>query len=212
LTAANANSTKNVRRRQPEQVRERILAAALSVFAARGFDGATMQLIATQSGASLPLIVYHFKSKEKLWQAVIENTVAHFDALIEKATQKNNGHTATEQLKDVIEAIVRVSVALPEFRRILETESYTMTPRLQWIGDNFARRHHKIITGLIKKAQDERQVVNVEPHRLSYMITGMATNSSNGAEYQYLTGLDPSSNEEVEGCIQAINKLVFIAD
>ena len=211
MTAQNTNRAKGVRRRQPEQVRERILSAALSVFAARGFEGATMQLIATQSGASLPLIVYHFKSKEKLWQAVIENAVSAFDKHIEKATKKSNGSSATEQLREVIEAMVRVSVTFPEFRRILETEAYAMTPRLQWIGENFALRHHEIITRLIKNAQDEKQVVDIDPHRLSYVITDMATLSSNGAEYEYLTGRDPRSNDEVEACIQAINKLVFIS-
>lgn len=210
MATSSSPKAETIRRRQPEQVRSRVLQAALSIFAARGFEGASMQKIADSAKVSLPLIVYHFKSKEKLWQAVIKNAVTQFDQLIELATQQTTATTATEQLREIIKAMVDVSVKFPEFRRILETEAYTLTPRLQWLGESFAKRHHKIITKLIKQAQSEGNVLMIEPHRLSFMITAMATNPSNAAEYQYLTGRDPSSKKEVKASIAAINKAVFI--
>jgi AcrR family transcriptional regulator len=48
------------------QVRQRIVRAALQVFAARGFHRATMQDIVRQSGLSVGAIYTYFKSKDEL--------------------------------------------------------------------------------------------------------------------------------------------------
>jgi len=50
--------------------RDRIVEAALSVFAQRGFDGATTREIAKEAGVSSALIHHHFKDKETLWNLV----------------------------------------------------------------------------------------------------------------------------------------------
>src|SRR5262249_59073029 len=59
------------RRRQavPEgPARERILHAALDVFAERGFEGARTREIAERAGANLGLGSYYFGGKERLWR------------------------------------------------------------------------------------------------------------------------------------------------
>ncbi|MDR0226104.1 MAG: TetR/AcrR family transcriptional regulator [Burkholderiaceae bacterium] len=50
--------------------RDRIVEAALTVFALRGFDGATTREIAKEAGVSSALIHHHFKDKETLWNLV----------------------------------------------------------------------------------------------------------------------------------------------
>lgn len=50
--------------------RDRIVEAALTVFAQRGFDGATTREIAKEAGVSSALIHHHFKDKESLWKLV----------------------------------------------------------------------------------------------------------------------------------------------
>ncbi|MFA5495488.1 MAG: TetR/AcrR family transcriptional regulator [Porticoccaceae bacterium] len=202
-------NAKPQRRRQPEKVREKVLKAALAMFAARGYEGATLQQVAKMAEVSLPLIVYHFKSKEKLWQAVIEEAVRHFDQLIDGVISDDSELSAGERLRAIIEATVRVSVKFPEFHRIMATESYALTERLTWICENFAKRHYTIITTLIAAAQAEGGVIDLEPYRLSGVIVDMANSASRAAEYQILTGRDPFSSEEVENTIVAINKVVF---
>ena len=55
-----------------EETRARILDAALELFAASGFDGASTRTIAEQAGVNLPAIQYYFGSKEGLYRAVVE--------------------------------------------------------------------------------------------------------------------------------------------
>lgn len=50
--------------------RDRIVEGALTVFAQRGFDGATTREIAKEAGVSSALIHHHFKDKEGLWKLV----------------------------------------------------------------------------------------------------------------------------------------------
>jgi TetR/AcrR family transcriptional regulator len=54
---------------------DRILAEARGEFARRGFAAARLQDIADRAGLSHPTLLYHFGSKERLYEAVIEEAV-----------------------------------------------------------------------------------------------------------------------------------------
>ncbi|MFC9893622.1 TetR/AcrR family transcriptional regulator [Nocardia sp. NPDC127579] len=58
------------RRRDAERTRARLLAAALDVFAAKGFAGARVQEIADRAGVNKQLITYYFGGKDGLYQAL----------------------------------------------------------------------------------------------------------------------------------------------
>lgn len=60
--------------------RERILDAAERLFAEGSFDGVSMRDIASVAGVGLPLIVYHFETKQKLYRAVFERRKTLLDA------------------------------------------------------------------------------------------------------------------------------------
>jgi AcrR family transcriptional regulator len=60
--------------------REAILAAAERAFALRGPAGARMDAIAAAAGVNHALLYYYFRSKEHLYQAVLEDHFAGFNA------------------------------------------------------------------------------------------------------------------------------------
>jgi AcrR family transcriptional regulator len=53
------------------ETREKILAAAERMFAERGLDGVSLRDLTGEAGVELALINYHFKSKDKLFEAVL---------------------------------------------------------------------------------------------------------------------------------------------
>ncbi len=57
-------------RREPDEKRERLLAAAREVFAASGFSGATTAEIAARAGVSEGILFHHFGSKRELFASV----------------------------------------------------------------------------------------------------------------------------------------------
>jgi AcrR family transcriptional regulator len=76
------------RERNPERSRERILAAALEEFSAKGYAGARVEAIAQRAGLNKQLISHHFGGKEALYRAVMEERRAGPGG--ELATQPEN--------------------------------------------------------------------------------------------------------------------------
>jgi TetR/AcrR family transcriptional regulator len=72
------------RRAAGARTRAAILAAAERVFARAGLAGARTDLIASQAGVNKALLYYYFQSKEKLYQAVLED---HFEQFNRQALQ-----------------------------------------------------------------------------------------------------------------------------
>jgi AcrR family transcriptional regulator len=61
---------------EAQSLKERIFAAAITVFAEHGLSGARMEQIATEAQTTKRMVVYYFKTKELLYQAVLQHVYA----------------------------------------------------------------------------------------------------------------------------------------
>ncbi|MBL7977632.1 MAG: TetR/AcrR family transcriptional regulator [Bacteroidetes Order II. Incertae sedis bacterium] len=57
---------------------DRILAAARSIFQQKGLAGARMQEIANEAGINKALLHYYFRSKDKLFERILEEAIGKF--------------------------------------------------------------------------------------------------------------------------------------
>ena len=57
---------------QLHETKEKVLLAARTLFANKGFDGTSIRDIASDAGVNIAAVNYHFHSKEKLFYQVIE--------------------------------------------------------------------------------------------------------------------------------------------
>lgn len=73
MTAPLTRPAKKPRSRIQQRNRQIILDAALEVFSAHGFRGATLDQIAVQAGLSKPNLLYYFDSKDAIHQALLTN-------------------------------------------------------------------------------------------------------------------------------------------
>ncbi|ADV51187.1 transcriptional regulator, TetR family [Cellulophaga algicola DSM 14237] len=62
-----------MKKSKDKNTEEQILAAAKSVFQAKGMDGARMQEIADKAGINKAMLHYYFRSKQLLFEAVFKN-------------------------------------------------------------------------------------------------------------------------------------------
>jgi AcrR family transcriptional regulator len=62
--------------RNPQRTRERILAAALAEFAAKGFHGARVDYIARRAEINKRMLYHYFGDKENLFKAVLRHKIA----------------------------------------------------------------------------------------------------------------------------------------
>ncbi|WP_070154568.1 TetR/AcrR family transcriptional regulator [Sphingobium phenoxybenzoativorans] len=200
------------RRRRPEEVKERILSAALTAFATYGFEGASVRSIAKDAHASLPLVLYHFRSKEDLWRTVMEGVYEEIDTG-QKRHPNYDSLSASERLRLLIEDIVRFFANSPSLHRLMTLEGHQITDRLLWMCERHTRKSFRDMTTLIVEAQREGKVRMVDPARLRFAINAMsAVPFAVSAEYQILTNKSPFSAEEIEGTISLINQFVFLDD
>jgi AcrR family transcriptional regulator len=65
-----------------ENTEGRILDAAMEVFIAKGFDGARMQEIADFADINKALLHYYFRSKDKLFEAVFQETLLRIGPMV----------------------------------------------------------------------------------------------------------------------------------
>jgi AcrR family transcriptional regulator len=93
---------------EPEK---KILEAAKRVFEKHGFDGARMQQIADETGISKASLHYYFRSKEKLFDLIFDETMTEFMALV--STWDDDSEPWEQKLRRFIQ----------EFFNVLRTKS-----------------------------------------------------------------------------------------
>ncbi len=85
LTAAGVRIPDMLRRAKHPATIERILATAERLFAERGLAGARTDQIARAARVNKALLYYYFRSKEKLYAAVLDSLFSQLVAVIESA-------------------------------------------------------------------------------------------------------------------------------
>ncbi|MCV7069005.1 TetR/AcrR family transcriptional regulator [Mycolicibacterium farcinogenes] len=78
-----------------DQVRDRILDAALKVFAAEGFAGATIDAIGQAAGFTKGAVYSNFESKDELFLALLDRQFESRGALIATALDSGHGDSAS---------------------------------------------------------------------------------------------------------------------
>ena len=123
---------------EKKQAKDRILDAAVILFARLGFEGASFSEITALSGAKRSLILYHYGSKEELWRLAVESVSRRFDAEMRQRLAADAAAPDEARLRDAMTAYIDTLVAVPEFGQILLREGSSPGPRLDWISQHFA--------------------------------------------------------------------------
>ena len=105
------------RKAQERQARRRrIQEAARTVFAERGYAGASIELIARAAQLSVGAIYLYFRSKEDLYVSLIEDALTVFDV---EMAQVRSETEVSRRLRDTWSILVRWAEKDPEGPRIL---------------------------------------------------------------------------------------------
>lgn len=89
--------------KKPEQRRREIVAASRDLFLKKGYENTTMQDVMAKLQIAKGTTYHYFKSKVDLLEAVVEDMVAEYISLVEKALKKCQGN-ALEKMRVLIEA------------------------------------------------------------------------------------------------------------
>lgn len=193
-----------------DATRERILAAAVTLFADRSFEGATTRDIAAAAGVSQPSLNYHFRSKDELWRAAVASLFAQLDSTIDARIDGLRGVDLVTTAKLVIRDFIAFSAANPELHRIITQESKSEGERIDWLVDQHVRPLYDATTAMFEQLAAQGAVPDVPAPFLYYLLTGAGpTIFVLAPECRRLAGFDPRSPEAVETHADAVIGMLF---
>ncbi|HVV35115.1 MAG TPA: TetR/AcrR family transcriptional regulator [Acidimicrobiales bacterium] len=190
--------------------RDRILAAAVDLFSERSFEGASTRDIAARAGVTQPLLNYHFRSKEELWQEAVDALFARLRATLRDRAAGLRGVDDVTAAKLTVHEFITFSARNPQLHRIIMQESKADGPRMDYLVDHHVRPIYESTVALFERLVAEGAVPDIAAAHLYYILTGAGpTMFVLAPEARRLTKLDVSSDEVIEAHADAVCRLLF---
>jgi AcrR family transcriptional regulator len=118
--------------------KERILEAAMTLFAQRGYEGTSFNDITELCGAKRSLVLYHYSSKDELWRRAVGEVCQRFNDEMERRLEWDDAASDADKMRASMAAFIDTLVAIPEYGQIFLREGTSTGPRLDWMAQNFA--------------------------------------------------------------------------
>ncbi|WP_434778715.1 TetR/AcrR family transcriptional regulator [Neisseria sp. Ec49-e6-T10] len=178
----------NKREEQKKHTRQRLLIAAATCFAEKGYSGCSVADIATRAGVSQGNLYVHFKNKEHLFQAMIEE---EHQQGAQKAKQAANSTHFLQGIITLMTDCIR-DVGFPIDHR-LWTEILAVCARDESIRQTFVssdQAMREVFIDLLKKAANAGEI----DHSLDFnsvsiwlyaLIDGLIARTANDTNFEF---------------------------
>jgi TetR/AcrR family fatty acid metabolism transcriptional regulator len=174
----------------PEEKRRQILAAAVRVFARKGFHTSRVGDIAEEAGVAHGLLYHYFDSKDELLETIFHETWSELLAAMRDVEESDA--PAREQLRGVAAILLRSWRRDPELVRVLVREvarSPQLQERLVEVGEAFAA-----IRRMIERGQADGDFrADLDPRLASFVFYGALEETLTGWAFGQL----PDDDEQV---------------
>jgi TetR/AcrR family transcriptional regulator, regulator of cefoperazone and chloramphenicol sensitivity len=167
------------------ETRERLLGAAESLFAERGFKRVTVREICLAARANVAAVNYHFGDKFGLYRTVVQGAIDAMCETTELARHAGEGLPPEEQLRHFIAIFLRrlLTPGHDTVHRLMHREMHDPTPALDALVELGVRPRVEYLSGLIaaiigSEPADQRVlrcVASVQSQTLAYMPNPIAT-------------------------------------
>lgn len=148
-------------------IERRILAAAESVFADKGYAGATTGEIARRANLPKPNLHYYFKTKEELYQRVLTDII---DDWLGSADQIVAGAEPEVALRAYIRGKIELARAKPLASRVFANEIIHGAPHLKTFLETKLRDWVETKTAVIRGWVAAGKIKPVDPYHLFFVI------------------------------------------
>lgn len=161
-----------------KDTRERILDAALEIFARDGYSGTNIRDIAESVGIVKSALYRHFESKEEIWKAVQDRMIAYYDERFGSVDKLPFLPKNTEELYDLTLRMVDFTIhdrKVILMRRILLTEQFR-DERARLLADKyFLYDTEAIFTRVFREMMENGSIRKDDPAILAFSFSAPIT-------------------------------------
>ena len=179
-------------------VRDKVLAAAVQMFAEYGYHAATMRDIARMAGIQAASIYYHYASKQALLVEVMETHMRQLNANLEQIVSKQD--TVQQRLYEAISSHIRLHTTYKSEFFIIDTEIRALN------GENRGKvlalrdQYEDLFQKLLREGMEQGVLRQTDVKVSSYAIIAMCT--------EVAQWFRPSGRLSVQQVIEIYNQMV----
>ena len=170
-----------------------ILDAALEVFSAYGYRGATVDQIATKCGLSKANLLYYFRRKEDIYIAVLERTLALWLAPLQALDPEKD---PIDELTRYFSAKLDLTFARPEASKLFANEILHGAPHVAPFLMGPLKELVAAKSKVIRNWVGQGKIRDVEPEHLIFAIWSVTQHYADfGVQVEAVLGTKPNASK-----------------
>jgi TetR/AcrR family transcriptional regulator len=212
LTPQSPSRSLGIRGQQRDETRQAVINAAIALFSQRGFEGTGLPAIATESGVPVPLMLYHFKSKDLIWKEAVSEVYRRVEEHIDTYRELIESAQGMSFYRLVSRAHITALAKHPEYMRILFQEGTCESERLTWMVEKHQNKMSDSLIAIIDRAQREGLLPAMNLAHAKFIVSGaFCLPIVLAAEVKLVTGEDSLSPDFIERHIDSCLRLLLPA-
>lgn len=150
--------------------KERILYAALNLFAEKGYDGVGVDLIAENAGLKGPSLYRHYKGKEDIFNSMIDLVASHYE---ERFGIKKKAEEFPQSMDELIEnAMEKIKFTMHDdiiqkVRRILAMEQFRSKRMAELTTRYYLENLQEMYVGIFAELMEKEILKKDDPESLA---------------------------------------------
>lgn len=147
---------------------EKIITAARKLFTQKGFEATKTRDIATEAGINLALLNYYFRSKEKLFEIVMQENMGQFMNVISNIVS-NEATTIRQKIEALVNNYIDMLIRLPDMPLFvmnhLKEDAQRLELRQRFMGSYFMQQ--------LQQAMKKGEITTINPVNIMLNIVGL---------------------------------------
>ena len=194
------------------QSRTRILNVAITIFAQRGYSGASTREIADAAEVNQGLVTYYFGSKQALWRAAIDHALAEYRNTFADRMAELEDPEDRNFYRFALRHYVQWASENADVLRILISNNQADQEAAIWYGERHNRPFYDVWTMLLRDGQAHGLVRPGPVLNLYYFLVSTATVFATAADVKLMSGQDVSDPAFIEAHANLLYDMLILPE